>query len=195
MVLKKINQYQIGKTLVYFVRHGDRIHMPANPNAGFEVPGPALNKLGKKQAKDVANKFAKIKDEIDVIYCSPMTRAIETSKEIEKRIGKKAIRVYNFHEICSKMTKDKLFTKKYWKSYIHLRRAKKELDKILIKNKGKVIIIVAHGALNKFLIMQKLGISLEKGSKFDYHNCHISLVRFNGTKLDYIHYFNSKELV
>jgi hypothetical protein len=49
--------------------------------------------------------------------------------------------------------------------------------------------------VNKGLIGKKLGLSNSQIRKLDYHNCHISLVRFKGTKLDYIHYFNSKELV
>ena len=71
----------------------------------------------------------------------------------------------------------------------------KVFDKILKDNEGKVILIVAHGNVIKGLIGKKMRLSHSQIGKFDYHNCHISLVRFKGTKLDYIHYFNSKELV
>jgi len=191
MGLKKPTPDQIGKTIVYFVRHGDRLHIP-------NTPPPhdfSLSELGKRQAKEVAMKFAKIKDEIDFLYTSPMKRARETAEEISKSIGKKAVIVRSFYEINKELARDKKFTYNYWKSYFQVRAAMKDLDKILLKNIGKVIIIVAHGGLIRTLIGQKLGLSIRKSNMFDYNNCHISLVRFKGKKLDYIHYFNSKELV
>ena len=71
----------------------------------------------------------------------------------------------------------------------------KIFDKILKENNGKVILIIAHGNVIKGLIWKKIGLNNSQINKLDYHNCHISFVRFKGTKLDYIHYFNSKELV
>jgi hypothetical protein len=56
MVLKNPDKYQLGKTIIYFVRHGDRIHIPGTP----EPHDFSLSAKGKKQAKDVAKKFAKI---------------------------------------------------------------------------------------------------------------------------------------
>ncbi len=64
----------------------------------------------------------------------------------------------------------------------------KTFNKILNEHKGKVIVIVAHGNIIKGLIGRKLGLSLRRIRKFDYHNCHITLVRFRGTTLDYIYY-------
>ena len=61
MTLKNPTNYEKGKTLVFLVRHGDRIHISGNPNLGLKIPGPGLSALGKKQAKSVAKKFAKIK--------------------------------------------------------------------------------------------------------------------------------------
>src|SRR3989344_2814050 len=85
MVLKNPNEYQKGKTIVYFIRHGDRLERKEDEPSHSD---PGLSKKGIKQAKAVAKKFAKIKDEIDVFYCSSMKRAIETAKEIAKKIGK-----------------------------------------------------------------------------------------------------------
>ncbi|MCK5149424.1 histidine phosphatase family protein [Candidatus Pacearchaeota archaeon] len=61
MTLKNPKNYEKGKTLVFLVRHGDRIHISGNPNLGLKIPGPGLSALGKKQAKSVAKKFAKVK--------------------------------------------------------------------------------------------------------------------------------------
>ena len=88
-MLKNPNKYETGKTTVLFIRHGDRIHIPESKNLGLAIPGPGLSEIGKKQAKDVARKLSKLKSQIDALYCSDMTRAIETAEIIGKEIRKK----------------------------------------------------------------------------------------------------------
>jgi len=191
MVIKNPNKYEIGKTTVYFVRHGDRIHIPG----GKPPHDYSLSDKGKKQAKEVAKKFSKIKDEIDFLYTSPMKRAYETALEIGKKIGKKPIVIKNFEEVSKKLEHSNIFSTNYWKTIISFKKKAKIFDKILDKHREKVIILVAHGRLNRMIIGRKLGLSYKNSNKFDAHNCHITLVRFLGKKLDYIHYVNSKELV
>jgi len=191
MVLKNPNKYQIGKTIVYFVRHGDRIHIQGAP----EPHDFSLSPKGKKQAKDIANKFSKIKNEIDVIYTSPMKRAYETAVEIGKKINKRPIVIKNFEEVHKILEKPLIFSKAYWKSRKDFSKKQKIFDKILDKEKGKAIIIVAHGRLDRMLIGRKLGLSHSKCNLFDANNCHITIARFSGKKLDYIHCVNSKDLL
>ena len=192
MVLKNPNEYEKGKTLVYFVRHGDRIHIPEKKDIGFEIPGPGLNNLGKKQAKSIAKDFKKIKKEVDIIYSSDMTRAIETAKEISKVVGKKVRSFNGLEEI-----KDIAFTRKlhnplFWKYYRKHKKSIKVLDKILKQNKGKVIIIVAHGRIIAGILGRKLGLSRIKIlSLFHHENCAVTLLRFKDTKLDHIYYVNN----
>lgn len=192
MVLKETNKYTKGKTFVYFVRHGDR---ELHPKGGLWHPGPSLSKKGVSQAKAVAKKFAKIRDEIDIIYTSTMARAKETSDYIGKAVGKKPIIIHEFSEIDKLPLKWGRLNPVFWKRYFQVKRAEKILDNILERNKGKVILLVTHGGINKMLIFGKLGISPEKGNKFEYHNCNISLVRFAGKKLDYIHCINAGEVL
>ena len=195
MVLKNPNKYQEGKTIVYFVRHGDRIHIPNNKGAGLISGGLGLSSLGKKQAKEVAKKFSKIKSEIDKIYSSDMNRAIETAEIIGKEIKKKPKIIEGISEFDKIVWDNRICHYKFWKHYLKHRISLKVFDNILKENKGKVILIVAHGNVIKGIIGKKMKFTHSQISKFDYHNCHISLVRFNGTKLDYIHYFNSNGLV
>ena len=195
MVLKNTNEYTKGRTIVYFVRHGDRMHLAHDKNAGFEKGGPGLSVLGKKQAKEVAKKLVRIKDEIDVLYSSSMTRALETAKEISKKINKKIIVYDELSEVNKIASSWKFYHPEFWRHYLKLIKAFNILNKILDKNKEKVIIIVAHGNLIRFLIGKKLGISLRKISLIDQENCHISKVRFLGRKLDYIPYINRRELL
>ncbi len=195
MTLKNPNEFQKGKTIVYFVRHGDRIHIPNSKDIGLITGGPGLSFLGKKQAKEVAKKFSKIKKEIDKIYSSDMNRAIETAEIIGKEIGKKPKVVKGISEFNKIVWDNRIYYHKFWKHYLKHRLSIKVFDKILKENKGKVILIVAHGNVIKGIVGKKMKFTHSQINKYDYHNCHISLVRFKGTKLDYIHYFNSKELV
>jgi len=191
MVLRKPNEYDIGKTIVYFARHGDRINIPGSP----PPHDFSLSAKGKKQAKILAKKFSKIKDEIDVLYTSPMKRAYETAVEIGRKIGKKPIILKDFEEVHKNLEHPNYFSPNYWKSRREFSKKQKIFDKLLEKNKEKVILIVSHGRLNRMLIGRKLGLSHKKSNIFDSHNCHINLVRFKGKKLDYIHCVNSPDLV
>jgi len=195
MTLKNPNEYEEGKTIVYLVRHGDRIHIPHKKDIGLVEGGLGLSSLGKRQAKEVAKKFSKIKKEIDKIYSSDMNRAIETAEIIGKEIGKKPKIIKGISEFNKIVWSNKVYHHKFWKHYLKHKFSIKMFDRILSENKGKVILIVAHGNVIKGIIGKKLGLVHSQINKFDYHNCHISLVRFKGTTLDYIHYFNSKELV
>jgi len=199
MVIKNPNEYQKGKTFVYFVRHGDRKLIPKtpeNPYPGISIPGPSLNTKGKKQAREVAKEFAKIKERVDLVYSSSMTRAIETAKEIGKNTRKNVVIVPEFAEIQQDIFKKNIHHKIFWKSYLQYRKAIKVFNKILKENEGKekVIVIVAHGNLIRLLFGNKLRLSFRQIKKFDYHNCHITLMRFKGKKLDYVHCFNNKKL-
>jgi len=194
-MLKNQNEHEIGKTNVLFIRHGDRIHVSGDDGIGLISPGPGLNKLGKKQAKDVAKKLSKFKGQIDLLYCSNMTRAIETANEISKKIGKKPIIIEDLSEIAHAVWKRNIYTKEFWKYYLKHLNSLKALDKILEKDRGKFIVIVAHGNLIKGLIFKKLGLSLKQIGFFHHHNCSVSSVRFSGKKLDHINCINSKEIV
>ena len=195
MVLKNPDKYQKGKTLVYFVRHGDGIHIFGNPGIGLVSGGPGLSNLGKKQAKEVAKKFSRIKEDVDEIYSSDMNRAIQTAEIIGKALGKELKIIKGISEFDKTIWDNKIYRYNFWKHYLKHRFSVKIFDNILNENEGKVILIVAHGNVIKGIMGKKIGLTHSQISKFDYHNCHISMVRFKGKKLDYIHYFNSKELV
>ena len=191
MVLKNPTKHEKGKTIVFFVRHGDRIHIPESP----EPHDFSLSPKGIKQAKEIANKFKKIKSEIDVLYSSTMKRAIETAKIIGKQIKKKPVPISGLSEFNGILWTNKIYQHKFWKHYIKHKSSIAILNKLLKKYEGKVIVIVAHGNIIKGLIGAKLGLSRNQIGKFDYNNRHASKVRFNKTKIDYINYFNSKELI
>jgi len=195
MVLKNPTEYEKGKTIVYFVRHGDRLHIPNKKDIGLKYPGPGLSKLGKKQAKNLAKEFLKKKREIDILYCSGMTRAIETAQEIGKIIKKKPKICKELSEFNAILWYGKIYHKKFWKHYKKYIEAKRAFNKILEKNKGKVVVIVAHGNIIRGLFGHKFGLSFKKRGAFDSNNCHISKLRFKGKNLNWIYYLNSTGVI
>jgi len=190
MVLKQTNEWTKGRTIVYFVRHGDYMDKECRGH-----PGAGISIKGRKQAKDVAKKFFRIKDEIDSLYCSSMTRAIETANEISRKIGKKPEIYGELSEVSKIIITRKIYHPHYWKYIFRLNKAMRALDRILEKNRKKVIVIVAHGNIIRSMLARKLGVPLRKFNLLDQTNCHISKVRFLGRKLDYICYINSRDVL
>ncbi|MEI6731833.1 MAG: histidine phosphatase family protein [archaeon] len=190
MALKNPNEYEKGKTIVYLVRHGDR-EKSDDMNSGMTLPGPGLTALGKKQAKFAALQFVKIKDEIDSLYCSEMTRAKETAKEIGRKIGKKPKVVKGIAEIHGSFFRKEFHNSFFWRSIPRYLGAKKALNKILDKNKGKVIVIVMHGHLIHALLGHKYGLSLKQRHQLHTTNCHFYKLRFDRRKLVKVYCMNA----
>lgn len=182
--------YEEGKTIVYFVRHGDRLETTDNSR----IPGPGLSVLGHSQSKDVAKKFLKLKGNVDLVYSSTMKRAQETAKYIGEAIGKKPLFYEDLSEFNKFVWAGKYYHPNFWKHYTRYRKARILFNKLLRENVGKTIIIVAHGNVIKGLIGKKLGISLEKRGLFEYTNCAVSKLRFSGTKIDYVYYYNASHV-
>ncbi|MGV8150151.1 MAG: histidine phosphatase family protein [Candidatus Woesearchaeota archaeon] len=180
----------MGKTIVYFVRHGDRLEISDNS----KIPGPGLSTLGHTQAKNVAKKFLKLNGVIDYMYTSTMKRAMETAEYIGKAVGKKPVCYEELCEFNKFVWKGKYYHPHFWKHYIRYDRAKTRFNKILLENKGKKIVLVVHGNVIKGIIGKKLGVPFLKRGNMDYSNCFVSKARFDGTKLDYIYYYNASHV-
>jgi phosphoserine phosphatase len=66
---------------IYFVRHGETILNAAKKRQGEEG---GLSELGKKQAEYLGKRLEPFK--INMIFCSPLERALETAEEISKTL-------------------------------------------------------------------------------------------------------------
>jgi broad specificity phosphatase PhoE len=186
----KQNEYEIGKTIVYFVRHGDKLE---TENCS-RIPGPGLSIKGHMQAKSIAKKFLKLHGDIESIYSSTMKRAKETASYIGKAVGKKPIYCEELCEFNRFLWDRKYYHPKFWKHYFRYSNAQQKFNKILMKHKGEKIIIVAHGNIIKGIIGKKSGIPFTKRGLLAYDNCSVSKVRFNGTKFDYMYYYNASQV-
>jgi broad specificity phosphatase PhoE len=175
-----------GLTTVYFIRHGHRFDDGKN-----DVPGPALTALGFKQAKAIAKDFKSKKITIDEIYVSEMLRARQTANPLLKHFNKKGVVEFGFNEIDNCIDRLGFASLREWVSFI---RARFALNKLLIAHRGKTIVIVSHGRLQKMLIGYKMRLPMRQWKKLDMVNCGVSKLQFSGTRVSYLFYLNSKNV-
>jgi 2,3-bisphosphoglycerate-dependent phosphoglycerate mutase len=138
-------------TIIYFIRH-------AKPDISIkdDLTRP-LSLEGIEKSKELINIFSEIK--IDYIYSSPFKRSIQTIEPIAENKNIKIEIVNDFRE--RKMSNEWIedyeeYSKKQWDNFSYKliggeslntvqKRNIKELEKILLENKGKTIIIGTHG--------------------------------------------------
>jgi broad specificity phosphatase PhoE len=166
-------------TQITFVRHG---HNVPYAEGELKYPGPGLSKNGIAQAKKTAIYLKDFK--FDRIYCSDMTRAMETAKEIKKYQRQKISYHRELAEVNRAIYDKKSVTKEELKE--HISKIKITLyffKKILKENKGKKILVVAHGNVIRALIGTSLGIAFDDAPSFHICNCSISTLVFEKGKI------------
>ncbi len=83
------------KTVVYITRHGESLSNKSGSFTGStDVP---LSELGEKQAQKICEFLAD--KNIDVIYSSPLSRAMATVKPLAEKLGKSIIADERFIEV------------------------------------------------------------------------------------------------
>lgn len=71
---------------VYFVRHGESAANAGTLHSSGDTP---LTKIGKKQARAIAARFRHLP--VDVIFASDYHRALDTAREIQRRVKKRLV--------------------------------------------------------------------------------------------------------
>lgn len=146
--------------MIYFVRHGE-----TNLNKQHVFQGSIdepLNELGVLQAIEVATR---LKDEkIDIIYSSPLKRAHTTAEAVNKFHGVEIVKDKRISELYlgklegQKYNNENLETliktsKEYGGEGLESLIARvKDFMEDLKKQKGKNILIVAHGGVYKAMV-------------------------------------------
>lgn len=145
------------KTQIYFVRHG-KVKNPQNIWYG-RLPRFGLDKEGILQLQNTANFFEK--KDIDILYSSPLLRAIQSAKIIKNKlnipkinISKKILEIKTslqgspFFEI-EKMDYDVFASNEKGIKGETIKDINKRMQSfiknILKKHKGKKVIAVSHG--------------------------------------------------
>ncbi len=191
-------------TTLILIRHGETIWNRERKLMGImDIP---LTAEGKRQAAKVATHLRSYP--LDVIFTSPLTRALDTARKI-----------YHFHPKIALITKNELRERDFgsvegfgyeevnsiypeliysesWK-YLHFRpkggesladlciRADKFLSVILPLYEGKNIAVVSHGTFLRVLICRVLSLSLTDYSPLYMNNTGITILelskKFGGT--------------
>jgi probable phosphoglycerate mutase len=159
---------------LYFVRHGQtkynalQVHQPENAE---------LSKLGIKQAEILAKRLSKI--QIDIIYSSPIKRAKQTAKIINKTLKKKIVysdflkerkgpsefigktiddpEVIQINKIRNVHENDFLWHYSDEENFIEFKERVKKFFNVLGKTKKENILVVTHGGPIRMMIFLMMG--------------------------------------
>lgn len=167
------------QTQITFVRHGENKPYSSGDK---RFPGPGLTKKGIAQAKKTALFLRDF--QFDRIYCSTMARAIETAEEIKKfQRGK-----ISFHEelgessliIFDKKPVDK---DRYKINVNRMKSTLKFFKRLLRENKGKRVLVVAHGNVIRCILGTSLNFKVSDAPHFHMPNCAVTTVIYENGKL------------
>lgn len=191
-------------------RHGE-----TDSNAAQIYQGQGDGKLTKKgieQAKALAKTLSKIK--IDSIYCSDLSRSFETASAVARSQKKSAIKDLRlkerFYGKWEGMRFDEII-KEYpvlYKTWMKdpdkaripgveplktlQKRGVSAINSILSKNKGKTVLAVAHGGINRTILFHFLGIDLNYFWRIKQDNCCMNAVlideKTNTPKVLFVNY-------
>jgi broad specificity phosphatase PhoE len=177
---------------LYIVRHGETVGNVKKITQGW-MPGK-LTKLGKEQAKKLANRLAK--ENIDMIYCSDLNRCGETVEPFLRL--KRNIPIYYVKDLRERdwgiFEGKKYETGRKWIKENKLKiddkipkgesfsdvekRMVKFFNKIFKEHKGKNVLFVTHGGAKKILITFLLNRQHKRRHK-RYHSENTALTIIN----------------
>ncbi len=184
-------------------RHGQTHWNKKDPSIVQGVTDIGLSEEGKEQTQKLA--LALKKYNIESIFVSPLSRALDTaiaikkyhkyaSIEIEEDLKELNFGVFDglsineirikYPKIWSAREKDKMnhIIPKSGESFTEAnKRATRVLDKIIAQ--GKDSVIIAHGGINKLLFIKLLNTTLEELDKHHYKNTGISVFNIINGKI------------
>ena len=150
------------------VRHGETDWNIQRRLAG-STNEPMLTDLGKKQSVLLAEKLATL--DVNVVYCSKLKRAIQTTEIIYKKVKRPIIFTEGLNErswgIYEGTNSEQVFKKldkmdinrrfnykpkggESWKEFE--KRILVTIEEIVKKNEGKTVVLVTHGGVIRALI-------------------------------------------
>lgn len=181
-------------TKIYLIRHGESEWNKLSKVQGQQ--NAMLTDFGREQAKKLGNRL--IEENIDIIYSSNLSRALETATIISNIINRpliksEGIREMNFgiwegltlKEIQDKYKEEyQIWMKEPEKLKLEgaetLEMLKNRLmgfvNKLIVENNGKNIAIVSHGAALKIIILNLLGMGNSFYKNISLKNVSLSLI-------------------
>lgn len=190
-----------GVTELIFVRHGEQ-HI-ADPRSGpvGDTFDPPLSERGERQAKAVGERLSV--DRVDVVYASPLKRALETGREIARHHRMEPIVMPDLREIevfrdmpAEKSAveyfgqglllgiRERMLREKKWdvyplseSSFEFRKRTVNAVEAIIAENEGKRVVIACHGGVINSYVGHIIGV--EYDMFFRPAHCSIHIV-FSG---------------
>lgn len=181
-------------TRVYVVRHGQTDSNIRRTCLGLkDVP---LNKKGRQQARELAARFKNI--DIDVVYTSPLKRAVETISPYLELKGMNMRMSFGLIERDYGKWDDMTFEeieREYPEEYMRWteelisykvpdgesaedvqKRVNAFLEKMLRENDGKTIMLVTHLGTARHIISSLLGLSTAQSWCFSIENGGVAVI-------------------
>lgn len=190
-----------GITELIFVRHGEQ-HI-ADPRSGpvGETFDPPLSERGEQQAKVVGERLSV--DRIDVVYASPLKRALETGRQIARHHRLEPVVVDDLREVevfrdipadrsaidflgqgLLLGIRERMLREKKWDVYPYSessfefrKRTVNAIESIIAQNEGKRVVIACHGGVINAYAGHIIGVDYDMF--FRPAHCSISIV-FSG---------------
>ena len=182
-------------TTVLFVRHGENEWTKSHKLAG-RTPGVHLNDQGRKQAKALGERLAKLK--LDAIYASPLERTMETAEAIAKHHKLKIRKHPGLLEVdygqwtgkkIAKLAKqDSWRTVQFYPSgagfpggetmYQMQARFVQEVNGLVAEHPGQTIAVVGHADLIKSAVAHYLGVHFDLFQRIVISTASITSVAF-----------------
>ena len=181
-------------TKLYLIRHGQSEWNILSKVQGLKDAN--LTNIGREQARKLGKRL--IDENIDIIFSSDLSRALETAEIISSLINKPVVESKEIQEInfgpWEGLTLAEI-QKKYKEEYLiwmkkpdkfklegaetldNLKnRVMKYVEKVLIENKDKNIAIVSHNATLKIIILNLLGMGNAFYKNISLNNVSLSII-------------------
>ncbi len=190
-----------GVTELIFVRHGEQ-HIP-DPRSGpvGDTFDPPLSERGEQQAKKVGERLSV--DRVDVVYASPLKRALETGRQVARHHRLQPIVLNDLREIevfrdippeksaidflgqgLLVGIRERMLREKKWDVYPYSessfefrKRTVNAVETILAESEGKRVVVACHGGVINAYIGHIIGVDYDMF--FRPAHCSISVV-FSG---------------
>ncbi len=183
---------------LYFVRHGETEYNALNISQGEDTE---LSGTGIAQSKALARRFSKIN--IDLIYSSPMKRAKQTAKIINKSLKKDILyldclkerrapshfagkrkdstEVVNIEKLRDFHEKDPLWHYSDEENFIEYKERVKSFFSIIAKTKKENILVVSHGGPIRMIIFLMMEKEIDPRAFYRFSN----LFKFDNTGITF----------
>ena len=169
-------------TKLYLVRHG----RTTVPDAAQRPPDP-LSDLGIRQITSIAKRLKTLKD-IDLLYSSEMTRAIQSGEIIAQTLGISLHHSPLLNELETWTSPTKLHDpatspQAYHHALAVLEKAQEKavnyLEHISKDHAGKTIIVVSHGNIIRAIIANAIHAGVESMVRLNCSNASLSLLEYD----------------